>query len=212
MNMQRIWIAVCWCMLLVIPVAKGQTNSYIIDRGDVLDVMVMEHPEFSLSGIIVLPDGSIQYPGLGSVKAAGMSSQELTASIQASLETYVVNPVVTIFIRKIQNQMLNVLGYVNKPGQFQIFEGVDLLSALSLAGGIKNIKKGKQLIIIHADQSMEEIRLSDYMNPRHSVKKMPVLYAGDTIYVKEPMEVNWAKFSFFASLLTAIAYVINYAL
>jgi len=209
MNRLRLWVMVCGCLLLTLPAVMGQAKSYLIERGDVLDVVVMEHPEFSLTGIIVLPDGTMQYPGIGSILAAGMSSDALTASVEKSVGKYVVNPLVSVFIRKIQNQMLNVLGYVNKPGQFQIYEGVDLLTALSMAGGIKNIKKGKQVIIIHADQSMEVIKLKEYINPGHQVKKMPVLYAGDTVMVKEPGEVNWSKFSFFASLLTAFAYILN---
>ena len=54
--------------------------------------------------------------------------------------------------------------------------------------------------------------MKEYINPGHRVKKMPVLYAGDTVMVKEPGEVNWSKFSFFASLLTAFAAILNYAL
>ncbi len=209
MNVKCVVVVMVWCLSLLAPGAKGQSGCYVINRGDVLDIVVMEHPEFSLSGITVLPDGYIQYPGIGSIKAAGMSSEELTASVQKNVEKYVVNPVVSIYIRKIQNQMLNVLGYVNKPGQFQIFEGVDLLSALSMAGGIKNIKKGKQIVIVRADQSMVEIQLKDYMNPKHRVKELPVLYAGDTVYVKEPVEINWSKFSFFSTMLMAIATILN---
>lgn len=209
MNVKCVVVVMVWCLFLLAPGAKGQSGCYVINRGDVLDIVVMEHPEFSLSGITVLPDGYIQYPGIGSIKAAGMSSEELTASVQKNVEKYVVNPVVSIYIRKIQNQMLNVLGYVNKPGQFQIFEGVDLLSALSMAGGIKNIKKGKQIVIVRADQSMVEIQLKDYMNPKHRVKELPILYAGDTVYVKEPVEINWSKFSFFSTMLMAIATILN---
>ncbi len=209
MNVKCVVVVMVWCLSLLAPGAKGQSGCYVINRGDVLDIVVMEHPEFSLSGITVLPDGYIQYPGIGSIKAAGMSSEELTASVQKNVEKYVVNPVVSIYIRKIQNQMLNVLGYVNKPGQFQIFEGVDLLSALSMAGGIKNIKKGKQIVIVRADQSMVELQLKDYMNPKHRVKELPILYAGDTVYVKEPVEINWSKFSFFSTMLMAIATILN---
>lgn len=210
MNVRCVAGLVLWCLFWLVNSATGQNGSYVINRGDVLDIVVMEHPEFSLSGITVLPDGYIQYPGIGGIKAAGMSSEALTASVEKSVEKYVVNPVVSIYIRKIQNQMLNVLGYVNKPGQFQVFEGVDLLSALSMAGGIKNIKKGKQIVIVRADQSMEEIRLKDYMNPKHRVQKLPVLYAGDTVYVKEPADINWSKFSFFSTMLVAIGTILNF--
>lgn len=212
MNAKWITCLVVWCLFLIAPSIKGQKDNYVINRGDVLDVVVMEHPEFSLSGITVLPDGCIQYPGIGGIKVAGMSSDELTLSIEKSVEKFVVNPVVSIYIRKIQNQMLNVLGYVNKPGQFQIFEGMDLLSALSMAGGIKNIKKGKQIVIVRADQSIEEIRLKDYMNANHRVQELPLLYASDTVYVKEPAEINWAKYSFFSTMLMAIATILNIAL
>lgn len=108
MNMLRLWVMVCSCLLLTLPAVMGQAPSYLIERGDVLDVVVMEHPEFSLTGIIVLPDGTMQYPGIGSILAAGMSSDALTASVEKSVGKYVVNPLVSVFIRKIQNQMLNV--------------------------------------------------------------------------------------------------------
>ena len=122
----------------------AQTGTYVIRKGDVLDIAVMEHPEFSIAGIIVLPDGTIQYPGFGSIVAAEMTTKNLRDTLETSLEKYVVNPLVTVFIRQIRNQNINVFGYVNNPGQYQLFEGMDLVSALSLAGGIKNVKKVKK--------------------------------------------------------------------
>lgn len=195
--------------LLVAVAAQAQNDSYIIQRGDVLDVTVMEHPEFSLGNIIVLPDGYVQYPALGSVQVAGMSSLQLTDSLTHALEKYVVNPMVTIYIRKIQNQQLNIYGYVNKPGQYQIFEKIDLFSAIGLAGGLKSFKKVKTALIIRADRTVQEINMQDYFVSADTLKvEVPVLNAGDTVYIKEPKEVNWAKLSFFttlASLLVTLA-------
>ena len=91
MKRLRFWVMVCGCLLFTLTSALGQAKSYLIERGDVLDVMVMEHPEFSLTGIIVLPDGTMQYPGIGSIQAAGMSSEALTASVEKSVGKYVVN-------------------------------------------------------------------------------------------------------------------------
>lgn len=188
---------------------SAQDNSYVINRGDIIDIMVMEHPEFSLASIIVLPDGNIQYPGVGSIKVAGMSVQKLTSTMQSKLEKYVVNPVVTVFIRKMENQMINVLGYVNKPGQFQVYEAIDLLSALSMAGGVKNIDKSKEVIIIRANQSVEKIKIKEYLEDVEVSRAVINIYVGDTVYIKEPKEVNWAKLSFFTTLVWAVAAVIN---
>jgi polysaccharide biosynthesis/export protein len=183
----------------------AQKQGYIIKKGDVLDVVVMEHPEFSLSGITVLPDGYIQYPGLGSLKASGISSRQLTDSLKVALEQFVVNPIVTIFIRKIQNEQVNIYGYVNRPGQYQLFEGIDLFSAIGLAGGLKSFRKVKSVTIIRADRQVEELDIRKYFSGNLKDIEIPVVYAGDTIYIKDPKEFNWAKLTFFMSLLNTAA-------
>jgi polysaccharide biosynthesis/export protein len=185
----------------------AQKQGYIIKKGDVLDVVVMEHPEFSLSGITVLPDGFIQYPGLGSLRASGISSMQLSDSLKVALEQFVVNPIVTIFIRKIQNEQVNIYGYVNKPGQYQLFEGVDLFSAIGMAGGLKSFRKVKAVTIVRANRQVEEYDISIFFSGNLSNVDIPLIYAGDTIYIKDPKEINWSKLTFFVSLLNSAAVV-----
>ena len=205
MKTKSIILLLSLCLFTGITFAqRAKTPSYIITRGDVIDVIVMEHPEFSLASIPVLPDGCIQYPGLGNMMVAGMSSEALTKMIEKAIEKYVVNPVVSVFIRKIQSQMLNVLGHVNRPGQYQIYESVDLLTAISLAGGVKNIRSDRPIYIIRSNHSVEKVKLSRYIK-KSDGELPPKLYAGDTVYVKEPSEISWAMLSFFATLLLAAA-------
>lgn len=207
MKLKKIASLFFFLLLVTMAPAQKKNTSYLINRGDIIDVMVMEHPEFSLTSIPVLPDGHIQYPVIGSIMVAGMTSEELTKSIEKAVEKYVVNPVASVFIRKLQNQMLNVLGNVNRPGQFQIFEGVDLLSALSMAGGVKNIRSDRPIYIIRANQTVEKTKLSKYLNTSDAVKP-PMLYAGDTVYVKEPSEISWAMLSFIATMLLVAANIL----
>lgn len=201
MRIKQIASLIFFLMLVTLASAQKKNNSYIINRGDVIDVVVMEHPEFSLTNIPVLPDGTIQYLGLGSIMVAGKSSEDLTASIEKAIDKYVVNPVAAVFIRRLQNQMLNILGYVNNPGQFQVFEGIDLISALSKAGGVKNVRKDRTIYIIRANQTTEKVKLSTYL--KNDNVTPPMLYAGDTVYVKEPTDIPWSMLSFFATLLLA---------
>ncbi|MDO9253917.1 MAG: polysaccharide biosynthesis/export family protein [Bacteroidales bacterium] len=206
------FIFVFWGALLSGFMVNAQGDSYIIQRGDVLDVTVMEHPEFSLGSIIVLPDGFVQYPALGSVKVAGMSSAQLTDSLTKALEKFVVNPMVSIFIRKIQNQQMNIFGYVNKPGQYQLYEKVDLFSAIGLAGGLKSFKKAKSVTIVRVNRKVEEfdLRLLFSADSSDSIK-IPMVYAGDTVYIREPKETNWAKLSFFTTLASVLVSVLAYS-
>lgn len=185
---------------------SAQTQDYQIQRGDILDIMVMEHPEFSISNIIVLPDGKLQFPAIGFVKAAGISPVILSDTLQAALTEYVVDPIVTVYVKQIKNQYINILGELNRPGQYQIFEPTDMISAISLAGGFRNTRKVKFINIIRINGDQERVRMKDFMST-------PDIYTdlnpGDTIYVEAKNDVNWSRLSFIATLLYTIAMVIN---
>ena len=184
-------------------------QSYILRRGDVIDILVMEHPEFSVGNVAVLPDGCIQFPGVGSIPAAGSSIKDFNALMNKNVDKYVVNPIVSIFVRSLPTQIVNVVGYVNRPGQIPIFEPLDIITVLSKAGGIKNIKECRYITIIRADQSFEILKVKDLFSLVNNNKHIPLLNIGDTVYVVEPKDFNWSKLSFFTSVGYILISVIN---
>lgn len=186
----------------------AQDESYVIKKGDVLNVMVMGHPEFTLEKVLVLPDGYIQFPGLGSLQASGMSVKEFTDIVSQNVSKYVVNPVVTVFVSLLPTQVMNVVGYVNRPGQIVVFEPVSVIEAISRGGGIKNIRKCKRIIIVRANQSFEEIRVKDLFSSDKQIE-VPMINVADTVYVVEPKEFNWSQLSFFTTLGYIVLNVIN---
>ncbi|MFZ5942022.1 MAG: polysaccharide biosynthesis/export family protein [Bacteroidota bacterium] len=203
-----IMILTAGLLFLQESVLSAQPGNYVINKGDVLDIAVMEHPEFSVGGIIVLPDGTLQYPGFGSIMAAGMTTGALKDTLEKALEKYVVNPLVTVFVQTIRNEKLNIFGYVNQPGQYQVFEEEDLFTVLSMAGGIVNIKKAGKIIIIRRDRTVEVIHLKKYLGKRGMKAEVPAVGTGDTVYVKEPGQFNWAIISFFSTLVLAVTNVL----
>ena len=188
----------------------AQTDEYIIRRGDIIDVVVMEHAEFVIRDIIVLPDGTIQYPGFGQVVVAGMSTQQLADSLEGMLHRYVVNPIVSVFIRRLQDQSINVIGHVTRPGQYQVFEPTDLFSAIGKAGGIRSMRRVKEIVIVRRDQSVERVPVKDLFDSDQGWLNLPRVYAGDTVYVIEPRDINWSRLSFLASVTTTILHFLRY--
>jgi polysaccharide export outer membrane protein len=185
-------------------------DNYIIRRGDMLTVNVMSHPEFSVENIIVLPDGNIQFPGLGSIPTAGMSVKNFTKIVNDNVSRFVQNPIVTVFISNLPNQIINVIGFVNKPGQIVMFEKMTVLDAISKAGGIKLLKKCKKVVIIRSNQTYEIVNVKDLFSDDYSLRtKVKMLEVGDTVYVVEPKEINWAKLSFFTSMAYIILSIIR---
>jgi len=169
----------------------------------------MGHPEFSLENVIVLPDGYIQFPGLGNIQASGMSVKLFTKLVTESVSKFVLNPIVTVFISALPSQIVNVIGYVNRPGQITIFEKISVMDAISRAGGIKFIDKCKRVIIIRANLTYEEVLVKDLFSSDKSKPIIKLLDIGDTVYVVEPKEVNWSRLSFFTSLGYIILSVIR---
>lgn len=196
-------------VLLLSATGVCQEKDYIILRGDILDVIVMQHPEFTITSV-VLPDGTFQYPGFGSIKVAGMTTQQLKDTLETALHKYVVNPIVTVFVRKMQGQSLNIFGYVNSPGQYQVYDSQELFFAIGLAGGIKDMKKVKKIRIIRSNLEIEEFNVRKYLKNNKKVQ-MPIVGAGDTIYVVEPRrDINWAMISAITTLTYSVLLIISY--
>ncbi|TKG95424.1 polysaccharide export protein [Puteibacter caeruleilacunae] len=176
-------------------------QEFKIQKGDKLNITVMEHPEFEVIDVMVLPDGSVQFPAIGFIKAAGLTPSELSKNIQVALKTYVVDPIVTVYIRTIQNQQVNVLGYLNRPGQYQIFQPVSVLTGLSRAGGIKNARRVKYLKVIRANGETDQVKMKSFLRDPNLLGD---LNAGDTLFVQEKNEFNWARLTFFTSILGSV--------
>ncbi len=187
----------------------AQEDSYILRKGDVLNIAVMGHPEFSLERVLIMPDGVIQFPGLGSVQASGMTIKDFTALVNQNVGKYVLNPIVTVHVFLLPSQVVNVVGYVNSPGQITIFEPVSIIEAISKARGIKSLKKAKKLIVVRANQSYEEYLVKDLFDNSKTELSNLKLDVGDTLYLVEPKEFNWAQLTFFTTLGYIIINVIS---
>ncbi len=200
----QVFAAILFCISLDL---NAQTENYQIQRGDMLDIGVMEHPEFSVNNILVLPDGKVQFPALGFVHAADKSLMELSDTLRSQLLKYVVDPIVTIYVQKINNQYVNILGAVNKPGQYQIFEPIKVMSAISLAGGFRSVQKLKSITIIRKNGECEKLKVNNFMDQPNAFSS---LKPGDTIYIEPKKEFNWSRLSFITSLSYVIISILNY--
>jgi len=107
---------------------------YIIQPGDVLQVSVWKEENMALE-VIVRPDGQISFPLIGEAPAAGNSIEHLRQTISDRLAKYIPDPVVSVSIQSLAGNTVYVIGKVNRPGAFPIARNVDVMQALSMAGG-----------------------------------------------------------------------------
>ncbi|MHB1845522.1 MAG: polysaccharide biosynthesis/export family protein, partial [Deltaproteobacteria bacterium] len=93
--------------------------------------------EPDLSGIFRLAsDGSIDFPLCGRVQLAGRSSTDAAGALAGCLaKGYLRHPSVSIFVREYNSKKIFVFGEVQKPGTFQYEDGMNVVQAITLAGG-----------------------------------------------------------------------------
>lgn len=132
-------------------------DEYRIGPEDVLHISVWKEEGLERE-VIVRPDGGISFPFAGEVKAAGRTPAQLQAIITERIQQYIPDALVTVAITKLTGLRIYVIGKVKKSGQFVVGRYVDVLQALTLAGGLdpyaseKKIKvlrrvKGKEIVL-----------------------------------------------------------------
>ena len=115
--------------------AMQADNVYKIQPGDVLEVSVWKE-ENLLREVLVRPDGGLSFPLVGNIQAAGQSVEALQTAITEQLTKYIPDPVVTVSIRELNGNKVYVIGKVARPGEFIANRYMDVVQALSMAGGM----------------------------------------------------------------------------
>lgn len=119
--------------LVVQPDIDGSLP-YRIQAGDVFSIAVWHEKDLETE-VVVMPDGRISFPLAGIVMAAGKTIDELRNELAEGLEQFVADPVVSIAIKQIAGNRIYVLGKVGRPGEFVVSKPIDVMQALSMAGG-----------------------------------------------------------------------------
>jgi len=159
-------------------------NDYQISPEDVLDISVWKEPELQQT-VTVRPDGGISFPLVGNILAAGRTPAELQSDIKIKLDEYIPDAVVNVSVKQIQGLRIFVSGKVRQPGQFTVGRYVDVLQALTLAGGITAFADGKNIRVLRRNGTQETIYHFDYNRVQRgeSMEQNIVLRSGDTVIV-----------------------------
>jgi len=177
---------------IALPVNSQQSNPreseidspYLIQAGDVLEVSVWRE-DYLEREVSVIPDGTISFPLVGVLKAAGGDVQELQRKVAVRLSQFIPDPVVTVSIKAILGNRIFVIGQVKKPGQFIMNPTMDVVQALALAGGTTPFASLNDIKILRrsgTSQSAINFRYGDVEKGRNLEQNI-ILQSGDVIIV-----------------------------
>lgn len=138
------------------------------------------------SGYIIKSDGSIDFPVLGIVQAAGKTRDELASHIKSELmdRNLVNDPVVTV---EFVNLKFSVMGEVRSPGSYPITrDHITLLDALSMAGDLTIDGKRDNVLVLRPNASGQLTAYTVNMLSFNDVQHSPAYYIhqNDYIYIE----------------------------
>jgi polysaccharide export outer membrane protein len=179
--------AILFCLTATIASADERDSNqdvYQIQAGDVLDVSVWQEEDLQKQ-VLVRPDGGMSFPLAGDMQAAGKSVADLQKLITERLKKYIPDPVVTVSALKLDGNKIYVIGRVNKPGEFPANRYVDVVQALSMAGGMTPYASDNKIIVLRRENGKERsipFRYGD-IEKGENLEQNIVLQSGDVVVV-----------------------------
>jgi polysaccharide export outer membrane protein len=170
------------------PTARMTDSSqldYRLQPGDLVTISVWKEKDLETEAL-VRPDGGLSFPLVGDVEAKGHTLREVRDMIARRLKPYIPDPVVTVAIKQIGGNHVYVLGRVNRPGEYPFNQPVDVMQALSLAGGTTPFAELNRIVILHRDGDGAEhathFRYADIAHGKDLTQNV-LLQSGDTVVV-----------------------------
>ena len=182
----------------VVPATTGPVtaspaeNLYRINGGDTIHISVYGERDLDRD-VAVEPDGGIAFPLVGNMNARGLTLSELSKKIADALRAgnmlpNVTDPEVTVSLVKSSGNSFSVIGQVKQPGTFVTDTQVDVMQALSLAGGLTPFASKSRIIVLRRDSTGVQSKIPfDYSSVEDGEKlNMNIqLQGGDVVVVPQ---------------------------
>ena len=173
--------------------------SYRIQPGDTVRVEVFEDTSLNRD-VVVLPDGNISFPFVGSLRAAGQTLPQLQETLTSGLASNFANrpnvfvslpsaPEVVTVAPTVATIDVYFLGEVAQPGRVDLAPGTTLLQALAQTGGFTNFAAQKRVQLRRTDsrtgaQSLYTLNYKAVASGAKMTRDI-ILQDGDVILVPE---------------------------
>ena len=143
--------------------------------------------------VLVLPDGSINFPQAGTIRAAGRSVSDVRASLVSGLapnfasEPTVYVSVSTLAVPRIFDPVpprtdgVFITGEITAPGRIEVTPGTTVLQAIAQAGGLTRFAAERRIQLRRGDK----IYTYNYTGTGGGIRGSTTLIPGDVIVVPQ---------------------------
>lgn len=167
-------------------VAEAVDADYKLNPGDVLQITVWKEEGLDRE-TLVLPDGTVAFPLVGTLQARGKTVRQLQDEIKTGLQKSIPDAPVTVVVKNALGNTVDVIGQVLKPGEFVAAHPLTVMQALSLAGGLTPYASESRISIVRHNQDGKDEHIKfpyyeDILDGKNLDKDI-VLKPGDVVLV-----------------------------
>ena len=182
--------AACAAVVAVFALGYGQhahsqqQPDYTVNPGDTLDVAVWKEEDLTKS-VIVRPDGKFSFPLVGELNALNRTVAQIQGDITNKLKPYIPDPVVSVAVKSLDGCKVYVIGQVNKPGSYVMNPRINVLQALSMAGGMTPFASTNDIMVLRGSGNAQhaiQFRYGEVVKGRN-LNQNVLLESGDVVIV-----------------------------
>ncbi|MFM0284270.1 polysaccharide biosynthesis/export family protein [Paraburkholderia sediminicola] len=178
---------------------SGAPQAYTVGAGDVLQIVVWDHPEFAAAlgssqtqssarpgdppaGFIVDQNGSLTFPYAGTLPVAGLRTEEIQQRLTGALAKYFVKPQLTVRMASYRAHQVYVDGEVRSAGALAVNDvPMTLYEAIGRAGGFSEAADQSDLVLVR-DGASHRVNLTQLLAQGLSPSRL-YLKPGDLLRV-----------------------------
>lgn len=165
--------------------AEESQKASTLGAGDLLEVRVYQEPDLS-GPFRVSPEGTIDYPLCGRLKVKDLSSSAAADTIRDCLANgFIKRPQVAVLIREYTSKKIFIFGEVAKPGTFPYEDKMNIIQAVTMAGGFTRTAQKNNISVTRVLEGVEKkirVPVADIGEGR---EKNFDVQPGDIIFVPE---------------------------
>ncbi|WP_262965911.1 polysaccharide biosynthesis/export family protein [Methylobacter psychrophilus] len=158
---------------------------YRLNPGDKLEITVWQEEDLKQE-VVVLPDGTISFPLVGHVAAAGKTTEDLVSLLRERLSKFIPDSQINVRLLAAEGNIIYVAGEVAHPGAFVMKRPTNVIQALSMAGGLTTFAKKNDIIVLRSETDGRNKSLPfEYgdIEDGKNIESNILLQSGDTIVV-----------------------------
>lgn len=190
---QAVRYAVAGIATLLAWLTIAAAPEYRVNPGDGLEIFVWGEERMQRE-VRVLPDGTFAFPLAGTITAEGRTAREIGADIRKRIEGNYRSapPDVTVAVRDTAGMRFYVVGKVRTPGSYALGRSVNVVQALSLAGGPAEFADVDNAVILRqtaGGQVVQRVHLADILKGSRGLRAgtqpdaLPTLASGDVLVI-----------------------------